>query len=176
MRAKQVYLSSSNHRQVDKLLKRSIPDVERMSWALFYLMISRGKAKYYSFYEDKELVGLIYYFDTKEYVYVLYLAVNPDIRSKGYGSKILEWINNHTKKKIVIDIESVKENSNNSEQRQKRLNFYLKNGFNLTNIIVEFRKNKFQLLTTSNDLTLEKYKQIVKEITSFYNPDIYEQN
>ena len=44
------------------------------------------------FYDDDQFCGVLYTADDNTYIFVLYLAVNDLIRSKGYGTKILDWL------------------------------------------------------------------------------------
>ena len=55
-------------------------------------------------------------------MYVLYLAVNDKIRSKGYGTLMLKHLNEMSgNKEITLNIESLDENADNYKQRVKRL-------------------------------------------------------
>lgn len=38
------------------------------------------------------VLGIIYLIHYKDMIFILYLAVNEEIRSKGYGSYLLKWI------------------------------------------------------------------------------------
>lgn len=59
-----------------------------------------------------------------KYVFVLYLAVNDRIRSKGYGTKILDWLKQNTEKIIVLNVEAINSSAKNALQREKRISFY----------------------------------------------------
>ena len=51
----------------------------------------------------KKFCGVVYTADDNKYIFVLYLAVNDLIRSKGYGTKILDWLKQNTEKIIVLN-------------------------------------------------------------------------
>ena len=59
---------------------------------------------------------------------MLYLAVNDRIRSKGYGTKILDWLKQNTEKIIVLNVESLNPSAPNAQHREKRISFYSRNG------------------------------------------------
>jgi GNAT superfamily N-acetyltransferase len=65
--------------------------------------------------------------------FVLYLATDESIRSKGYGSKMLKWIVENARRTVVLNIETVEKAYENYEQRLKRQKFYIKNGFIIQN-------------------------------------------
>ncbi|MEE0449606.1 MAG: hypothetical protein UC928_06895 [Collinsella sp.] len=63
-----------------------------------------------------------------KYIFVLYLAVNNRIRSKGYGTKMLDWLKHNTNKIIVLNVEAIDPLAENAQQREKRISFYGRNG------------------------------------------------
>ena len=69
--------------------------------------------------DNNEFLGLVYTISTKKLVYVFFLAVTEENRSKGYGSKILDKIKEMNPQKIVtLAIEDTEdENANNLEER-----------------------------------------------------------
>lgn len=59
---------------------------------------------------------------------ILYLAVNDKIRSKGYGSRILQEIKGRAhSRSIVLNVEKPSVNAENNAQRISRIAFYEKN-------------------------------------------------
>ena len=63
---------------------------------------------------------------------IVYFTVVPELRSRGYGSQLLQAIRRqHPDTRIVVDIE-VEEDSKDAEElerRNRRRNVYLRNGF-----------------------------------------------
>lgn len=178
MEAKYLSHPSTNRLKANRLLSKSIPRNERIPKIAVNVLATREMINYYSFYDANTIVGLIYYMETDKLIYILYLAVNPKIRSKGYGSKILDWIKNKSNgRPLVIDLESIDESAPNIEQRIKRLNFYKKNGFILSNIVIEFRGSKYSLMSTSSNISIDDYKELIKQSTfNMYKPNILEAN
>lgn len=108
MEAKYLSHPSTNRLKANRLLSKSIPRNERIPRIAVNVLAAREMINYYSFYDANTIVGLIYYMETDKLIYILYLAVNPKIRSKGYGSKILDWIKNKSNgRPLVIDLESI---------------------------------------------------------------------
>ena len=76
------------------------------------------------------MVGLSYCIDFKGAIYLFYLAVNPDMQSKGYGTRILDELRKSCDgKPVVLEAESVDVDAENIGQRLRRSSFYLKDGF-----------------------------------------------
>ena len=78
--------------------------------------------------QDDQFCGVLYTAEDNKYIFVLYLAVNDRIRSKGYGTKILGWLKQSTGKIIVLNVESLDPSAENALQREKRFSFYSRNG------------------------------------------------
>ena len=98
---------------------------------------------------------------------ILYLAVNDKIRSKGYGSAILQCIKQRfSNKAIALNIEPLDPKSDNYAQRIKRFEFYLKNGFVDTH---------YQILATTTQFPIKEYKLTIKQLSfGLYSPQIKE--
>ena len=70
-------------------------------------------------------------------VFVLYLAINAKIQSKGYGSEIIKWLKEYAgQRTIVLNVEPIDDTAINAQQRQKRIAFYKKQGIVETDSIV----------------------------------------
>ena len=105
--------------------------------------------------------------NAEELVFILYLAVNDKIRSKGYGSAILQCIKQRfSNKAIALNIEPLDPKSDNYAQRIKRFEFYLKNGFVDTH---------YQILATTTQFPIKEYKLTIKQLSfGLYSPQIKE--
>lgn len=119
----------SKYSEVLRLMKTAFPSNEQMPiWLLKLLAWQRG-VNFNAYYEECCLCGISYTVENKTMVFVFYLAVNDSIRSKGYGSRILQYVKEHTEgKNIVLNVEAIKPNVPNIEQRKNRIRFYQKNG------------------------------------------------
>lgn len=77
-----------------------------------------------------------------------YLAVNQNIRGKGTGSKLIQYIKEVYKNhKIVLLIEQVVESASNYSQRIARKKFYLTNGFNSSSLFIDGSSRVMEILS-----------------------------
>ena len=98
-------------------------------------------------------------------VFVLYLAVNFKNRHKGYGSKLIQWcLENYEGKSIYLNIDEVDKRFKDYDTRVKRLNFYLKNGFKMTDYLSVEEGCNFNILSNTGDLDLDKYIKLDLEV------------
>ena len=71
-----------------------------------------------------ERVGLIVFWVFESFLFVEHIAINKEIRSKGYGSKTIELIKTKYNLPIILEAESPE-----TEMQKKRIKFYENLGF-----------------------------------------------
>ena len=116
--------------KIKELYNTSFPKQEKMSKFLIWLMSFFGILKKTAYYDGNVFSGFVYVIEKKRLLYVLYLAVNNEIRGRGYGSQIINSVIEKYKDKTVFLIEEAKDkNADNLLQREKRISFYEKMEF-----------------------------------------------
>ncbi len=107
-------------------------------------------------------------------VFVLFDAEYPHIRSKGYGSAILEIIKReHPDKVLTLNIEPLDCNADNYEQRKSRLAFYERNGFCVTDYVINDTGEDYTILSSSPNYAVEDFKKAVRKLSfGLYKPNI----
>lgn len=150
-------------KKVEKLYNEAFPKEERIPIWLLKLLAKKNKAKFYSIYDKEKFVGLIYNIYYKDIVFIFYLAIDEELRGKGYGKKVLEYIKKeYSNLRIILSIEQIEKNSNNYEQRTKRKKFYTKNGFEDANYTIEERNVKYEMLYYNENVSLQEFKELMK--------------
>ena len=118
-----------------ELYYSSFPKNELMDFNVFYS--SHLKGDVISFYDNDKFVGFASLLSKNDISHILYFAVEPNLRGKGYGTQSLIQICNYFKNnRIILDVEDPFEcnNEKEREKRLKRIYFYKRAGFKLTNI------------------------------------------
>ena len=174
MKIKRVSILSKDYKKIKDIFTSSLPSNERLSSFLIYVLSLRKDIHYSVFYEEETIIGVMYTIETKKLNYLLYLVVNPELRSKGYGSKMLEWLKNKSKDKTVaLDIEIIDDAAPNYAQRLKRLSFYEKNGFHPTDYTIFYDDQYYTVLTNTSNFKKEDLINLFKTFTfNLYKPDI----
>ena len=116
------------HKDVCRLMRTAFPPNEQIPMWLLRVLAFRKSVNFRVFYEDDQFCGVLYTAENDKYIFVLYLTVNDRIRSKGYGTEILDWLKQNTGKIIVLNVESLNPSAENALQREKRISFYSRNG------------------------------------------------
>ena len=102
----------------------------------------------------------------KDTTFLLYLVVNDKIHSIGYGSEILSCLKRiYPENTIIFNVENPNTNADNNEQRIKMVNFYLKNGFQLTDYELLDGDDVYSVLSSDKNISLENYKSIIKKLS-----------
>ena len=104
--------------EVWKLYEESFPLAERRKME-DHIRASENRQFFpLSAWDEDRLIGIIFYWEWDTYRYIEYLAVNPEIRSQGFGSQILRSIcdSGHT---IILEIDPLV-----NDLSVRRLQFY----------------------------------------------------
>ena len=98
---------------------------------------------------------------------IVYFTVKPELRNRGYGSQILQAIRRqHPDTRIVVDIE-VEEDSKNAEElerRNRRREFYQRNGFDAFPVDYVWQGEHYRLLSAGGPVTEKEFRDFWKEI------------
>ena len=98
---------------------------------------------------------------------IVYFAVEPEQRCRGYGSQILQAIREkHPDSRIVVDIE-VEEDSKDADElkrRNRRRDFYQRNGFEASPFEYHWQDEHYRLLSAGGTVTEKEFRDFWKEI------------
>lgn len=101
LRVEYIKKSMTNYEQIIEIYKSSFPKVELFPVWLLRIILHLGGINTIAFYDGNYLCGFSYFCVNEKTVFILFLAVNDKIRSKEYGSQIIEWIkDNYANRKI----------------------------------------------------------------------------
>lgn len=133
LQSREVTRRLPQYREVIDLYRRAFPPEERLPLWHMRLMALRRDVGFRAWLDDGALVGLTYTVDSPATVWLFYLAVNDSVRSRGYGSRILNGVRRHAAgRTVVLEFEPLDDGAPNLEQRRRRLAFYERGGFALT--------------------------------------------
>ena len=159
--------------QVNGIYEESFPVEER--YLNLDKLIESLNTKLYCLVDRQEVLGFIYLINYENMIFILYLAINSKVRSNGYGRYLLKWcLEKYKDKKIYLNIDEVKSEFEDYEIRNRRLNFYLKNGFFNTNYISKEDSGNFNILSNNLEIDIDKYKMLDKKVAEILNEPISE--
>ena len=79
---------------------------------------------FFEIYDNEIAVGFISLWNLSGFVFIEHIAIDPDKRSGGYGSKAIELVKETYKKAVILEAEAPE-----TEQQIKRIKFYDRLGF-----------------------------------------------
>lgn len=130
--------------KIEELYLNSFPEAERFPFWILEKASKENNSDLYAIIDNDKFIGMCYLVNCDNAYYLMYLAVEPSLRNKKYGSKILTDLKGKYKTLFL----SVDESVNNVSIRRK--NFYLRNGFYDTNKFYEDTGVNYEVLCTND--------------------------
>ncbi len=153
-----------NYSEICSFMKRVFPKEELMPMWLIRLLTVKKNYDFTVYYDDNLFVGITFTIELKDTLFVFYIAINDEIHSKGYGSKLLHVLfEKYPEKSVTLLIETMDDKTaENYGQRVKRLAFYERNGFVHTGIKLGFKTPFVDILSTDKAYDIAKAKKLMK--------------
>ena len=151
--------------QVKALYESAFPANERIP--IKHLLDDKIKREFWAFFDGDLFCGFSNAITHGSITNIVYFAVVSELRSRGYGSQILQAIHKqHPDTRLVVDIE-VEEDSKDAEElerRNRRREFYLRNGFGSSPVDYVWQGEHYRLLTAGGTVTEKEFRDFWKEI------------
>lgn len=150
------------------LLEKSFPQDERRDKVRQRALFAREEYKLLCCLEDGILKGFLAVWDFDAFCFLEHFAVDPHMRGRGLGVKLLAELSSTTDKPIVLEVELPE-----TEQAIRRIGFYRRNGFYSNEypyVQPAYSKDKkaLPMIIMSRGRTLEKeeFERIRKKLYS----------
>ena len=159
LKAERVTFTSRSYTQVRDLYLTAFPPEEREPWHVVLSLSYQSCVDFSAYYnEEDDFCGLSYCVFNDTLLYVFFLAVDDTMRSRGYGSAILQHVcNKYTGRNVALEIEPVWEHEANYQQRVRRLQFYERNGFHDTGILMCDQNVEYTVLCTGESFSVQEF-------------------
>ncbi len=147
---------------IKKLYKKSFPLNERAPFFVIKKKTINGKSEMLIAKENDQFIGFFYIVRNEDLVYLFYFAVNDTQRGKGYGSKMLQLLKEkYPGKNIFLAREQLDTNSDNYDERVKRRNFYIRNGFKDTELLIKEASVIYDVMALNDDISAKDYEILI---------------
>ncbi len=159
-------LNSKNkkfYKRALELYENSFPFCERRDIPNHEIALTYSDYHFDFIIKDNKFIGIMLYWETNEFIFLEHFAILPSLRNNGFGQSALSLLKEKNKT-IILEIEPPID-----DLTLRRLNFYKRNDFNLTNhnhIQLKYHKNDADLI-----LNIMSYPTTIneEEYLSFYN-------
>ncbi len=154
--------SPAEIKQIKELYYTAFPRDERAPFGMMTRKARQGKGRMLAAKDGGTFVGFAYIIENADCAYLFYLAISPETRGRGYGSAILGKLRETYKdKRLFLARESLDPASDNYEQRVRRHEFYLRNGFEDLACKIREYKVTFDVMSIGGDITPDDYRKIM---------------
>lgn len=151
-------------KQIKALYKSAFPREERPPFWVLTRNARKGRVEILAIEEDG-FGGLVITAQHKDLVLLQFFAVSPEKRGAGIGSKSLSVIRErYPDKRFFLEIETLKEDADNYEERVRRKRFYLRNGMHETSMVVLLFGVELEILTDGSEVSYEEYQELYRQI------------
>lgn len=139
-----------------KVNEESFPPHERMSLEEMFSFAKDTNTDILGIYVNKKPIGFAVLLKNSVCAYLYFLAIDPNMRSKGYGSLTLQKLNEkYPNLQIILDIDVPDKNAPDNSLRIRRKEFYLRNGYHETGRYTLLGEDRFEVLCTGKELCVE---------------------
>lgn len=150
--------------KIKKLYRTAFPTAERKPFSVIKQMQRDRRGDLWIYEDAGKFLGFATTINGKNAVLVDYLAVNPQARGNGIGSKILQDLRGHYgNDKLFLEIETVTPLADNNEQRARRKAFYLKNGMKEVGVTANIFETDMELLSFGLTMTFDEYRSFYRD-------------
>lgn len=150
---------------LDGLALEAFPPEEYLAPAEIIEMSLKTDLDFWGLYDKDSFIGFCVIVRYADIAYLFFLAITPENRSKGYGSTILATLSEQYKSsRFVVDFEMIEEQAPNAEQRIRRKDFYLRNGFRETGHFLAYFGVSYEVLCKNKDFDFQTFKKMLFHI------------
>lgn len=156
-------------RKVRALYEEAFPRSEKKPFGMILRGRKRGNYEVLALEEDSGVfLGLAIIMRYGEMVLLDYFAIAPYARCAGMGSRALdELLKRYQGKKFVLEIESAVGITDAGDQRLRRRNFYLRNGLETADFLVNLFGVEMEIMTYRCSVTFQEYHEIFRHVLPF---------
>ena len=145
--------------KIRRLYKEAFPAYERKPFGIIKAMAKKGKTDLWYFEDEGGFAGLCATINGPDAILIDYLAVARKRRGTGVGTRMLKALLEHYKDYgVFLEIEELDENAENSTERVRRREFYLRQGFEPMNTFVNLFGVNMELLGVRCKLDFDEYR------------------
>ena len=177
MKLKTEYITEHNRfwREINNLAKEAFQPEEYLAPIELVRMSKANNFDFLLLTDDEQFVGFMVVQTHRNLAYLFFLAIDSSCRSKGYGSYAIEALKEaYPEKKQVVDFEMLDEKADNYEQRKKRRNFYLRNGYKETGLFLSYLGVDYEVFCMEDDFDVEEFKELMTTIqVEGFNPKYF---
>lgn len=166
MYTKEITVDSAELPLVEALAKEAFPPEEYLPPSKLMEMAQSGQVVFSGVYDADIFVGFTVVSLFENLCYLFFLAIRPELRSQGYGGKILHLLEaQYPDKQQVVDFERIDPAASNNPQRMTRKAFYIRNGYRETGKFLSYLGVDYEILFKGDVFDFWTFRRMMKHFT-----------
>ncbi len=147
---------------VQRLAQEAFPPEEYMAPSKLIEMAERGEVEFLGLYDEDTFAGFMVVSIFEKICYLFFLAIDPVLRSRGYGSRTLKLLEErYPDKQQVVDFEMIDDAAPNHAQRVTRKAFYMRNGYKETGKYISYLGVDYEILCKSDEFDFVAFQRMM---------------
>lgn len=157
----------------ESLYYRSFPANELRE--LSELMVDRsGAVEFIALYEEGIFTGFMTLLITRKIAHIIYFAIEDALRGRGCGSRALSAAaERYPDRRIIVDVERPVDTAPNRPEREKRMAFYIHNGYAETEVRYNWRGEDYVILSCGGPVTEQDWNDFWQELNEVPNLELF---
>jgi len=148
--------------RVENLALEAFPPEEYLSPVK---ILEMSNLDFFAIYDGDKFIGFMVVKIYKTMSYLFFLAVDRNFRGQGYGSEIIQKIKElYPDYNQVVDFEMIDKNASNYNQRVKRKEFYMKNGYKETGYFLSYLGVNYEIMSMDDNFDIDIFKELISTI------------
>ena len=162
------YIKNEEYKnKIEKLYLESFPKEERFPFWILDECSKEDNSDLLAVLDNDKFIGMCYLVNCNNAYYLMYLAVEPELRNQNYGSRILADLKEKYKTLFLSVDEPIDELS------IRRKNFYLRNGFYDTNKYYEDTGVNYEVLCTNPEYEITNDNMLMRYTNMTSNHELF---
>ena len=146
--------------RIKRLYKEAFPLCERKPFGIIKAMAKKGKTDLWYLEDEDGFAGLCATINGPDVILIDYLAVARKRRGTGVGTRMLSaLLEPYRDYGVFLEIEELDEAAENSKERVRRRDFYLRQGFVPMETFVNLFGVNMELLGVGCQLSFDEYRE-----------------
>lgn len=162
-----VFPGTRRFRQARALYISAFPAPQRRPFlSLWLLSVCKPAVSLRTYSDNGQFCGFTCAVQSEKYLYLNFIAVNPALRSKGYGGQILDLLRQQAPQQaLLVEVERPDPDAPNYSQRCARVAFYRRNGFYDLDRTITGHGATFMLMSTDPVFDRDAYWSIFPQMS-----------
>ncbi len=175
MNAVKVDKDFKDFNKIEDLAKEAFPPSEYVPPKAFLKATEMQEVDFWAFFDEDLFVGYVVIRHKMDFAYLFFLAVQSDLRNKGYGTQILKLLEQFYPDAVqIVDFEMIDPESPNNDMRIRRKNFYLRNGYKEINLFYYFNNENFEIMSKTTPFDYDKFHEMMSSFIGMgFNPKFF---